>query len=196
MKKLISLVVSIIIMNSMVGHNLHSKEYNIKEFCTKHYGQDLDSIKNDPLYDEQMPLELKKIKAFKKLQLCAPINYKLFVESLEKNSLANQKIIIFAMQSLTGDSYLNFIDQVLTKDKILNDEIVHILLQPGDSWNTDLIENYKSDRVKCILANFLNLLPEKKGYIDDLLSGNALEKLVLSRFNSKSPIHEFNYVTF
>jgi hypothetical protein len=176
--------------------NVNSKE--LESYCGINIVDVIHQIKSNALFFEADPHSLLKINEFVQLQICSPIKYESYISTIDDLSDSEKLILILSMQSLSGDKYLSFLISLADKfeKKIVKKELLMLAVFPGDSWNTYLIENFEDKDVVKVIHKLKLVLPDKEKELNELLSGLALEKLVIYRFNSRSPVHAFKYLTF
>jgi hypothetical protein len=170
----------------------------LKPYCGFEVEKQLKDINKNQLYFSSTPNSLKNIKEFYRLQLCAPVKYKVYMAGMKPLTMDEQIILVHSMQVLSGPSYEYFILEMLAKyeKREIKKHLLQLAIFPGNEWNTYLTENYDGDNVVKIIEKLKHEFPKKIGSLDEIESGRSLEQLVVSRFNSISPAHSFKYLEF
>ncbi|MET1257540.1 hypothetical protein [Aliikangiella maris] len=186
MKKVIMLFILFV-----YGLTLQAKS-NICEFSLSEQLNKVSAIN----FEENFYDVLMNDKVFLRISICAPINFKNYLDEIEKQNKTNQLILIYSLQVLTGESYSKFVKHLVniySSDKINIDTFERGVF-PGWIWSTYLVENYKDKNVIETIDYLRKVYGSNDSKLNDILTGKSLDTLIKSRFNSISPIHSKRWV--
>lgn len=180
MKKII-LILSILFMSSASART---------KVCDLPISQLVNTTLSSPNFDEGIPTLLLNIKSFIGLKICAPTRWQEYASYIQSSSIQEAIIIIYASQSLKGNSYFEFGTKLLkgVKENRVASSLYSQFLFPGYDWNTEFVENYNDPRVVKLLEASKLVLNNRKNDINDILTGRALDALIDSRLNQRAPI--------
>lgn len=181
--KMIRLLVSIVIIFS--AHPVHSSD----SVCDIPVSELLIETKESHQYFEQIPSQFLLIKSFYALQVCAPLRFEEYLATLPSVSEEDARILIYAAQSLKGNTYLQFGNGIvaLINEGKVSSRLLEQFIFPGYDWNTMLVENFGDPKVVKLMNRAKKIIVSETVAIDEILTGESLLNLVNHRLNQALP---------
>ena len=158
--------------------------------CKSDFLKRVDAVYSDPRADIYISFSLVEIPEFRDLLRCAE-ETQIVARKILKSAKADDKrksIVVFSLQSLKEDDYISFVDYAIDMyiNKKISDVVFENALFPGFEWNTFLAEHYSDPRVE-ILLDKVRKTELKNGYLEEIMSGRALENVIQMRIDGELP---------